>query len=78
MPTLASAAYALLQGWQLDKDKSDVLLSTEVTPVQGAILQPAVTLGRLGEGSTASDAFIHISDKKAISRQHVSGFRFQI
>jgi hypothetical protein len=72
MPTLSSPAFALLQGWKLDKDKSDVLLSKDITPVQGAVLEPSVTIGRLGEGATASDAFIHISDSKAISRQHVS------
>ena len=50
MPNLEKMAYALLQGWQLEKDKGDVLLSTDKAAVQGAVLEARVTVGRLGEG----------------------------
>lgn len=74
--SLEKPALALLQGWILNKDKADVLLSLD----RKRVLEPIRTteetiLGRKSELPGAKPPgpnFIHIADAKSISRSHAS------
>jgi pSer/pThr/pTyr-binding forkhead associated (FHA) protein len=77
---LDTPAFALLKGWEVDKDKADMLISQNLRPVLHAIrnVESPTILGRLPETASSDptspvpDNFFHLTPLKSISRQHAS------
>jgi hypothetical protein len=68
--------FALLQGWHIEKDKEDLLVSTSIPRIAFPIesIEQEYFLGRRGENAQEPPHpnLIHLSSSKQISRQHAS------